>query len=146
MEGEIHDLMMQKDSVPFCFKAFQFIRQNLHNISKERDEQPVRYYTVLMDTLQQSSQIFDDPIARVLDDVCCKIIPPLGNHVLEKNVDSNLIQRSPSLSCLTDYSLHSPYQGLKSYEEIDKGDFFSVWNQQQSLVIHEIQDPLGSLL
>ena len=26
MESEIHDLMMQEDSVPFCFKAFQFIR------------------------------------------------------------------------------------------------------------------------
>lgn len=82
----------------------------------------------------------------MLDDVCCKSSSPLANHVLEKNVDNNLIQNSPSLSCLTYCSLHSPYQGLQSYEEIDKGDFCSVWNQQKNLVIHEIQDPFDNLL
>jgi len=82
-----------------------------------------------MDTSQQSSQIFDDPIARVLDDVCCKSSSPLANHVPDKNVDNNLIQKSPSFSCLIDCSLHTPYQGLQSYEEIDKGDFCSIWNQ-----------------
>ena len=91
-----------------------------------------------MDTSQQSSQVFDDPIARVLDDVCCKNFAPLVKHVPGKNVDNNLIQKSPSLSCLTDFSLQSLYQDLQSYEEIDKGDFCYVWNQLQSLVIHEI--------
>jgi len=81
-----------------------------------------------MDTSQQSSQVFDDPIARVLDDVGFKSSSPLANHVTEENVDNNMIQRSPSLSCLTDFSLQSPYQGLQSYEEIDKGYFCSVWN------------------
>ena len=96
--------------------------------------------------MQQSSQFFDDPIAHVLDDVCCKSFPSLANHVPEKNVDDNLIQRSPSFSCLTDCSLQSPCQDLRSYEDIDEGDFCSVCNQQQCLVIHEIQDPFGSLL
>ena len=50
VEAEIHDLMMQEDSVPFCFEAFQFIRQNLRNISQEKDEQPVGCQTVSMDT------------------------------------------------------------------------------------------------
>jgi len=96
--------------------------------------------------LQQSSQDFDDPIAHVLDYVFCKNSSPSGNHVTEKNVDNNLIQRSPSLSCLIDVSLQSSDQSLQSYEEIDRGDFCSIWNQEQSLVIHEIQDPFGSLL
>ena len=39
MAAEIHDLMMQEDSMPFCFEAFQFIRQNLRKISQEKDEQ-----------------------------------------------------------------------------------------------------------
>ena len=33
--AEIPDLMMQEDSIPFCFQAFQFIMQNFHIISKE---------------------------------------------------------------------------------------------------------------
>ena len=36
VEAGIHDLMMQEDFVPFCFEEFQFIRQNLRNISKEK--------------------------------------------------------------------------------------------------------------
>ena len=79
------------------------------NISKEKDEQLVGCHTVLMDTSQQSSKIIDDPIACVLDDVCCKSSSPSANHVTEENVDNNLIQRSPSLSFLTDCSLHTPY-------------------------------------
>ena len=56
----------------------------------------------------------------------------------EKNVDDDLIQKLPSFPCLTNFSLQISFQGLQSYEEIDKGGFCSVWNQQQSLVIHEI--------
>jgi len=82
----------------------------------------------------------------VLDDVSCKSSSPLANHVPNKNVDNNLIQKSPSLSRLTYFSLQSPYQGLQSSEEIDKGYFCYVWNQKQSMVIHEIQDPFDSLL
>ena len=144
--AEIYELMMQENSVPFCFEAFQFLKQNPRNISKVKDEQPVGCHTVSMDTLQQSSQVCDDLIAHVLDDVCCKKFPPLANHVPENNVDDNLIQKFPSLSCLTDFLLQSSHQGLQSYEEINKGDFCSVWNQQRSLVFHEFQDPFDSLL
>ena len=81
VEDEIHDLMMQENSIPFCFEAFHFIRQNLRKISQGKDEQLVGCHTVSRDTVQQSSQVFDDPIARVLDDVCCKSSSPLTNHV-----------------------------------------------------------------
>lgn len=144
--AEIHDLMMQEDSVPFCFEAFQFIKHNLHNISKEKHDQLVGCHIVSIDTTQQSSQVFDDPSARVLDYFCYKSSSPLANHMAEENVDNNLIQRSPSLSYLIDLSLQSSGQSLQSYEKIDKGYFCSVWNQQQSLVIHEIQDPFNNLL
>lgn len=61
--AEIHDLMMQEDSVPLCYEAFQFIGHNLCNISKEKDEQPIGCHTVSIDTSQQSPQVFDDPFA-----------------------------------------------------------------------------------
>ena len=47
VEAEIHNLLMQEDFVPFCFEAFQFIKKNLRNISKEKD---VGCHTVSMDT------------------------------------------------------------------------------------------------
>ena len=54
-EGEaakMHDLMMQEDFVPLRYEAFQFLRKNLHNISKEKDEQPIGCHTVSIDTSQ----------------------------------------------------------------------------------------------
>lgn len=82
----------------------------------------------------------------MLDSICCKTSSPSANHETKENVDNHLFQGSPSLSCLTDCSFHSPYQTLQSYEEIEKGGFGSIWNQQQSLVLHEIQDPFDRLL
>jgi len=125
--AEIHDLMMQEDSVPLCYEEFQFIRQNLRNISKEKDEQPIGCHTVSINTSQQSPQVFDDPFAHVLDSVCCKNSSPSANHVIKENVDNNMIPRPPPLSCLTDFSLQISDQSLQSYEEIDKGDFCSDW-------------------
>lgn len=46
--AEIHDLMMQEDSIPFCFEAFQFIRQN----SQEQDEQHVGNHVITMETIE----------------------------------------------------------------------------------------------
>ena len=82
----------------------------------------------------------------MLDSVCSKNPSPSAKHVTKENVDNHLFQGSPSLPCLIYCSFHSPYQILHSYEEIDKGGFGFVWNQQQSLVLHEIQDPFDSLL
>lgn len=48
--AEIHDLMMQEDFVPLCYEAFELIRKNFRNISKEKDEPPVGCHTVSIDT------------------------------------------------------------------------------------------------
>jgi len=49
--------------------------------------------------LQQYLQVFHDPIANVLDDICSKIPSPLANYETKKNVDINLIQQPTSLCC-----------------------------------------------
>ena len=92
VEDEIHDLMMQEDSVPFCFEAFHFIKQNLRNISQEKEEQPVGCLKISMDTSQQSSQVFDDPISDVLDDVCSQSLSPLTLCKVETCADIDLIR------------------------------------------------------
>lgn len=122
--AEIHDLMMQEDYVPLCYEEFQFIRQNIHNISKGKDEHLIGCHTVSIDTSQQSPQVFDDHFAHVLDSVCRKNSSPSANHVIKENADSNMIPRPPSLSCLIDFSLQSLDRSFQSYEEIDKGDIF----------------------
>ena len=151
--AEIHDLMMQEDYVPFCFEAFQFIRQNLRNISQEKEEQPVGCHTVSRDTVQQSSQIFDDPIADVLDDVCSQSLSPLILCKVETCADIDLIRQPVSLSFLagvssqsssqsSDQSLHSWYEEKRSnpLDELSPSVHFEI------LIQHEFQDPYAVFL
>lgn len=61
LEIETYDQTMQDDSVPLCFEAFQFLKQNFHNISKEKDGQAIECHAVSlkpMDTFQQSFKFF----------------------------------------------------------------------------------------
>ena len=124
--------MMQDDSVPLCFEAFHFLKENFHNISNVKDEQSVESHEVSLEPmenrLQQSFQVFHDPIADVLDDIYSKIPSPLANCEPEKSVDINLIRQPTSLSCSAGVSLPSSYEGLQSYEETNEEDFFSVWD------------------
>ena len=97
----------------FVFEIFQFLKKIFHNISKAKDEHPVECHAVslkLMENrLQQSLQVFHDPIADVLDDIYSKSPSPLDKYEPEKNVDINLIRQSTSLSCSAGVSLQSSY-------------------------------------
>lgn len=115
MEDEIHDVMMQEDSIPFCFKTFQFIRQNLHTISQENDEQLEGCHTFLMDTLHQSFQVFHDPIADVLDEFCSQSLSPFTMCELETCADMNLIRQLVSLSFSAEVSSQGSDQSLHSW-------------------------------
>ena len=117
VEDEIHDLMMQEDSIPFCFEAFQFIRQNLRKIYQEKDEQLEGCQTFSMDMLQQSFQVFHDPIADVLDEVCSQSFSPLTTCELETCVDMNLIRQPVSLSFSAEVSSQGLDQHLHSWYE-----------------------------
>lgn len=52
MEAETCDKMMQDDSVPLYFEAFQYLKENFHNISKTKDEQPVESHAVSLEPME----------------------------------------------------------------------------------------------
>ena len=70
-----------------------------------------------MDTLQQSFQVFHDPIADVLDEVCSPNISPLITCELETCADMNLIRQPVSLSFLAEVSSQGSDQSLYSWYE-----------------------------
>jgi len=88
--------MMRDDSVPLSFESFQFLKGNFHSISSIKDEQLIENHVVSLEPiengLQQSFQVFHDPIADVLDDIYSQIPSPLANCELEKSIDTNLIR------------------------------------------------------
>ena len=52
LEAKTYDQMMQDDSVPLCFETFQFLKKSFHNISKEKDEQPVECHAVSLKLIE----------------------------------------------------------------------------------------------
>ena len=92
MEAGINDQMMQDDSVPFCFESFQSLKGRLH--SKSSNEQLVENQVIsskpIENGFQQSFQVFHDPIANVLDDVCSQSLSPLTTCEFETCADIKL--------------------------------------------------------
>ena len=141
---------MQDDSVPLHSEEFQFLKKKIHNISKEKHEQPLKSHAVSLEPmenrLQQCFQVFHDHISDVLDDICSKIPSPLANCENENNVDINLIRQLASFSYTTGVSLRRSRQDLKSYQESNEEDYCFVVDHQEKIVIHEFQDPFVNLL
>ena len=89
--------------------------------SKSSNEQPVGNHVIssepIENGLQQSFQVFHDPIADVLDDVCSQSLSPLTTCELETCADINLIRQPVSLSFLAGVSSQSSKQSLHSWYE-----------------------------
>jgi hypothetical protein len=69
MKPETSDELIHLDSFPLCFNSFQILRGNLgqilvesHSVSQEVPVEP----------MAPLSKAFYDPIAEVLDDLCCQ--------------------------------------------------------------------------
>ena len=102
MEADIFDQMIQEGSLPFCFESFQLLKGNLHSTSSVKNEQHVGNHVITLEPIEngfhQSFEVFHDPIADVLDEVCSQSISPLTICELETCIDTNLIQQLVSLS------------------------------------------------
>jgi len=142
VEDEIHDLMMQEDSIPFCFETFQFIRQNLRKISQEKDEQLEGCHTFSMDTFQQYFQVFHDPIADVLDEVCSQSLSPFTMCERETCADMNLIRQPVSFSFSAEVSSQGSNQTLRSWYEEKRSNPLD----ELSSSVLEFQDPYAVFL
>ena len=88
---EINDQMTQESSMPLCFEPFQLLKEMWYNIFKEKDEQLVEVYEVpwnpICHRFQQSSQVFHDPIADMLNIECIQSIPPLTTYEFQNQDD-----------------------------------------------------------
>lgn len=74
--------ILKESSIPLCFKAFQFLK----------DEQPLEIYEVPLKPvykLQQSFKVFHDQIADVMNDKCNQNLSPLTKFKLQYQYDKS---------------------------------------------------------
>jgi len=122
------------------------LKGNFHSISSIKDEQPIENHAISLEpidnVLQQSFQVFHDPISDVLDDVCSQSPSPLANYEIETSIDTNFIPQSLSLSFSTGASSQSLDESLHSLYEEEKSNP----SDELSHSAHEFKDPYAVLL
>ena len=138
--------MIQDDSIPFCFESFQFLKGKLHSKSSVKNEQHVGNHVITLEPrengLQQSFQVFHDPIADVLDEVCSQSLSPLTTCELETCVDMNLIWQPVSLSFSAEVSSQGSDQSVHSWYEKKRSNPLD----ELSSSVLEFQDPYAVFL
>ena len=95
-----------------------------------------------MDTLQQSFQVFHDPIADVLDEVCIPSLSPLTTCELETCADMDLIRQPVSFSFLAEVSSQGSDQHLHSWYEEKRSNQLG----KLSSNVFEFHDPYAMFL
>jgi hypothetical protein len=81
------DELMQYNFVPLSFNSFQFLKENVANISESRIGKPIENHVVTLESLQpmqQSFQFLQDPIVDVLDDLCSQSHVPFASYGLKR--------------------------------------------------------------
>ena len=83
--------MTPESSIPLFFESFHCLREIWYNIFKEKDGKHVEVYEVpwnlICHRFQQFSQVFNDPIADMLDIECIQSIPLLTNYDFQNQYD-----------------------------------------------------------
>ena len=143
---EVGTYARQDDSIPFCFESFQFLKRKLYSTSSVKNEQHVGNHVITLEPiengLQQSFQVFHDPIADVLDEVCSQSPSPLTTCEPETCTDINLTPQLVSLSFSTGVSSRSSDQSLHSWYEEKRSNPLD----ELSSSMLEFQDPYAVFL
>ena len=111
-----------------------------------KNEQHVGNHVITMEPIengfQQSFQVFHDPIADVLDDICSQSLSPLTICELEMCIDTNLIWQPVSLSFSAEVLSQGSDQSLHSWYEEKRSNPLD----ELSPSVHEFQDPYAVFL
>jgi hypothetical protein len=117
LEPETNYELIQKNSVPLCFKSFQVLKETLGQVLKDeyRNKQEISF-----ESMQQSCQSFQDPIADQLDGLCGQNHSSFSSHEIKSCYDIDMVRQSDSLSFAAEASFQKPSEHPQSDEEVLK--------------------------
>jgi hypothetical protein len=117
LEPETNYELIQKNSVPLCFKSFQVLKETLGQVLKDeyRNKQEISF-----ESMQQSCQSFQDPIADQLDGLCGQNYSSFSSHEIKSCYDIDMVMQSDSVSFAAEASFQKPSEHPQSDEEVLK--------------------------
>jgi hypothetical protein len=84
LKPETNYELIQNNSVPLCFNSFQILKETLEQVLKDKY---IKSQEISFESMQQSCQSFQDPIADRLDDLCCQSHFPSSSHGIKSCYD-----------------------------------------------------------
>jgi hypothetical protein len=94
--------------VPLCFKSFQVLKETLRQVLKDeyRNKQEISF-----ESMQQSCQSFQDPIADQLDGMCGQNYSSFSSHEIKCCYDIDMVRQS-------DYFVFSKEHHFRNHQSI----------------------------
>jgi hypothetical protein len=93
LEPEENSELVTKSSGTLCFKSFQVLKETLGQLLRDeyRNKQDISF-----ESMQQSCQSFQDPIADQLDGMCGQIYSSFSIHEIKSCYDIDMVRQSDS--------------------------------------------------
>jgi hypothetical protein len=147
LEPETNYDLIQKNSVPLCFKSFQVLKETLGQVLKDeyRNKQEISF-----ESMQQSCQSFQDPIADQLDGLCGQNHSSFSSHEIKSCYDIDMIRQSVTEVCSAEASVQSPSEQLQPCQEMhedeDNRDTMPELPSKNQGTCHFYLDPIATYM
>jgi hypothetical protein len=124
------------DSLPLCFSSFQTLKGNLGQILVEDHSVS---HEMPAEQIPQSSKIFYDPIANMLDRLCFQSQFSFTPNDFKNCYDMDMIRQSATGVCSTEVSFQNPSEKLQPCQEVheDANSITTTSNHEIELVKFE---------
>jgi hypothetical protein len=111
LEPEANSELIQNNSVPVCFNSFQMLKETLGQELKDKN---IKGQEISFESVQQSGQSFQDPIADQLDGLCGQNYSSFSSHEIKCCYDIDMVRQSDSLSFAAEASFQKPSEHPQS--------------------------------
>jgi hypothetical protein len=119
LKPETNYELIQNNCVPLCFNSFQILKETLEQVLKDKY---IKSQEISFESMQQSCQSFQDPIADRLDDLCCQSHFPSSSHGIKICYDMDMIRQSATRVCSAEASFQNPSENLQQCQEMHEDE------------------------
>jgi hypothetical protein len=119
LEPETNSELIHNNSVPLCFNSFQVLKDTLGQMLKDKY---IKGQQISFESMQQSCQSFQDPIADRLDGLCGQNHSSFTSHEIKSCYDIDMIKQSVTGVCSAEVTLQIPSEQLQPCQEMHEDE------------------------
>jgi hypothetical protein len=147
LKPETNCELVQNNSVLLCFNSFQILKETL---GQELKDKYIKGQEISFESMKQSCQSFQDPIADRLDGLWGQNHPPSSNYGIKCCYDIDMLGQSATGVCSAEVTLQSPSEQLQPclemHEDEDNIDTVPELPSKNQGTCHFYLDPVATYM